>query len=151
MFTRLTTTVFILISILTISWSASKQASKSNEPEVITESFNKTALILLVETSNNGIFMKLENRKLLKKCNKYYKGKSELAYKKEVDVKFKDKEVYRYYLSEEVIKTDFNSKGELRFTVAYFLFDRITEKKEGLNVINLREALEKLNTYLATK
>jgi len=150
MIKNLTTTPFILIGILTISFTAPAQTIKTDEPKVVLESFNKPGLILLVENFENNI--------LLKSCNKHYTGKSELAYRNEVDEKFKNKEIYRYYLMEELIGTTFNSKGETQFIIAYFLLDRVTEKKLNLEVRStynrmgaLKLALKKLNSYLATK
>ena len=158
MIKKLTTIPFILIGILTISFTAPAQTIKTDEPKVVLESFNKPGLILLVETTHKGMYKNFENNILLKSCNKHYTGKSELAYRNEVDEKFKNNEIYRYYLMEELIGTTFNSKGETQFIIAYFLLDRVTEKKLNLEVRStynrmgaLKLALKKLNSYLATK
>ena len=158
MIKNLTTTPFILIGILTISFTAPAQTIKTDEPKVVLESFNKPGLILLVETTHKGMYKNYENNHLLKACNKYYMGKSELAYRNEVDEKFRDKEIYRYYLMEEVIGTSFNSKAETQLIIGYFLLDRKTDKKMNLDVKStynrmgaFKLALKKLDSYLTIK
>lgn len=153
MIKKLNSIAIILFSVLAISFTPSKGSGNSDIGDVILPSdFNNPELIFLVEVDNNVMrYRDIYYKRALKEAKENYKGNVDAAYFVDVDEKFPDKNIYKYFLISQLLKQYTLPNGQTRNISGYFLLNRLTGEKTDLQTRWTHGASKRVLKFLNTK